>query len=1174
MTAQNNPISRHSLHNVVLAQWYLFELETIDLNAPATLVSGENGAGKTTIFDAIQFVLMGGDQRKTRYNAASDSKTSGRSARSYALGEIKEKDKSSCQRDSANTYIFLNWYDDHQCPYAFGLSVYANSQSTNIDTRGHIIKGRHIIEADLLSGDDTFLPWREFVERMKETTKEHRGVVHYEMIDSAKSIREKISEAMSVNQTRSSKIEPDLLVKTLSNALQLKMDSPIDPFIRDFILPPDPIETDQLREDLLEHQRIEEEIARAESHKDAREVLITEAKKITKHRIKAHHALWVSQEADVVRLGEELACKEDAQEAAQDRLITAQRTITREMPRLPKLKQRREEALIAWQNSDAASLSKTIEAAAEQVTQSRSKLSCSMHALQVAVRSVTQERFPDTLGIQRFELFARHWGLLVDVLEQAGVNSLSTSEPANNLKVIGGLKGANMLLREMTERVEAADKDVSQALAQIKNQGEDLHRRIERLKQGLSDIHPVTSMTIELLKSEGIQSRPVCDLCEITDKDWQEAVESYLGPNREALVVSEHDFEHALEVYEAAQQREPRLKRARMINPDHALHANKAPTERMVSTLIDTSDSIARGFMNIVLDRTKMAATRDELRRERKALMASGLATGGGTVGGTARIQGLLIGKHAKAQQRKRLEAELDVLAQRLASFNEPVTTLSNLNRQWAGLSASIVEGAVSVQELSTHLMIDVEALSTAQEQLKPLSSEDERLKASKDQTEKDYDECNKAIIQAEGYQNQSTAALKGLKNELENLSTKRNEAEGIRCITEKSSLHDAAKADENWQAYEQKFEGEEGIYSLIRNEAQSDAHAAREKEIRSRGELRQKVIGFTTDFAEDISNRQELLESARSDNENIEAYHFIEADCSDWLERILAVQLLDHRQAAHEAAEQMEKNFRGIIVGELQSRFEQMKYTFNQLNNVLKKIPFNDNIYSFHFKILATESLHTIHEYITTADKEETELVGTMFETVSEHPAIDLLKEALISGDDLINEIRDYRNFFTYDMMMRNPNTLSERRVTDMQSTGSGGELQTPAYIALAASFMNVYKIRGHSARGASLVLLDEAFNNMDGGNASAAVAFLKEIGLQLLIAAPPEVTLKIGKEMDQIYTICRDGRDVVIDHTKIFEAGQELIDQHNPVYHPELVVQRAAELKSKAEEVSLYEG
>lgn len=1167
MTTQNNPISAHTLHNVVLAQWYLFELETIYLNAPATLVSGENGAGKTTIFDAIQFVLMGGDQRKTRLNAASDAKTSERSARSYALGELKENDAISVQRESANTYIFLNWYDDQQRPYSFGLSVYANSQSPNIETRGHIIKGRHITEVDLLSGDDTFLPWREFVDRMKLTTKEHRGTVSYETIDSARMIREKISEAMSVNQTRSAKIEPDLLVKTLSNALQLKMDSPIDPFIRDFILPPDPIETDQLREDLIEHQRIEEEIARAESHKEAREALIREAEKVTRHRTNAHHALWVSQEAEAVRLDEELSRLEDEQGAEQERLETAKRTIARETPRLPELRQRREDTQTAWLKSDAASLSKSVDAAQKQVSQSKSNLTNSIRALQVAVRSVIQQGFPVTLGIQSFELFAKHWAGCVDVLEQAGVDTLSTSDPANTSNVTARIKGTKSLLDEITDLLETADKDVSSGLKRIKEDGESLQRRIDRLKQGLSDISQATSLTIDLLKCEGIEAIPVCDLCEITDKEWQEAVESYLGANREALVVAEQDFNHALEIYEAAQKQEPRLKRARMINPDHALRANNIPTDRMVSTLIETSDPIARGFMNIVLDRTKMAVTRDELRKERKALMASGLATGGGTVGGTARIEGLLIGKHANEEQRKRLEADLDALAKRMASFSTPATTLSNLNRQWAGRSASIVNTAVSVQEQSTQLVAAEEALSIAREQLKPLTSEDERLKDAKDRAEQDYDACNKAITNAEGSQNQANAALVALDGKIVNLTPMRDEAERLRNETEKSPLHDAAIAADHWQTYEQKFEGQDGIYALIRNKAQDEHRDARDKELKSRAELHQKVMEFTTTFAEDIANRQELLEAAKLENSDTEAYHFIEADCTDWVERILAVQLLEHRQAAQEAAEQMERNFRGIIVGELQSRFEQMKYTFNQLNNLLKKIPFHDNIYSFHFKVLETEGLNTVYEYITTADKEETELVGTMFETVSEHPAIALLKEALISGDDLINEIRDYRSFFTYDMKMRNPATGAERRVSDMQKTGSGGEQQTPAYIALAASFMNVYKIRGHSAHGASLVLLDEAFNNMDGGNASAAVAFLKEIGLQLLIAAPPEVTLKIGKEMDQIYTICREERDVVIDHTKIFAAGQELIDQRNPVYHPELVTERAAELKAKAE-------
>lgn len=1167
MTAQNNRTPSHTLHNVVLAQWYLFELETIYLNASATLVSGENGAGKTTIFDAIQFVLMGGDQRKTRYNAASDAKTSGRSARSYALGEFKENDTQSCQRENANTYIFLNWYDGLQKPYSFGLSIYANSQSNNIETRGHFIKGRHIIEADLLAGDDTFLPWREFVERMKLIAKDQRGSVGYEMIDSARVIREKISEAMSANQTRSAKIEPDLLVKTLSNALQLKMDTPIDPFIRDFILPPDPIETDQLREDLIAHQRIEEEIARAESHKTARENLITEANKVTKHRVNAHHSLWVSQEAEAVRLDEEFGRKEDAHEAAQESFKKAERIIEKEEPRLTGLQQQSEKALIAWKKSDAASLSTAVRNAEQAVSLSETDLTKKIRSLQAAVREVIGQKFPNTLSIQSFELLATHWTALANILEQASVDNLSTSDPANTHKVTDQLKGSKKHLGEITERIEIADKDLAHEIKRLTLEGNSLQGRIERLKQGLSDINPATSATIELLKEKGIPSTPVCDLCEINAKDWQEAVESYLGPNREALVISAHNFDDALEVYETAQKQDSQLKRARMINPDHALHANKPPTDRMVSTLIETNDPIARGFMNIVLDNTKKAATRDELRRERKALMASGLATGGGTVGGAARINGLLIGKHAQVEQRQRLENDLDQLVQRLASITSPATILSELNRKWAGLSATILDRSDDVHVQSERLEADKKALIVAQESLKPLSSEDERLKDAKEHAEEAYKKCNQAVIEAGSDRKQAELAITVLGKEIEALSMQRDNAEKERGKTESLLLHDAAKADDSWQAYERMFESQQGMYSLIRNEAHSDSQSASLKAVQARGNLREKVVEFTNTFSEDIANRLELLDAAKPDNSNDEAYKFIVTNCTDWVDRILEADLIHYRQAAQEAAEKMEKNFRGIIVGELQSRFEQMRHTFSQLNNLLKKIPFHDNIYSFHSKVAQSESLNTVHEYITTADKEETELVGTMFETESEHPAIDLLKEALISGDDLINEIRDYRNFFTYDMKMRNPETGTERRVTDMQSTGSGGEQQTPAYIALAASFMNVYKIRGHSARGASLVLLDEAFNNMDGGNASAAVAFLKEIGLQLMIAAPPEVTLKIGKEMDQIYTICREGRDVVIDHTKIFEAGQSLIDKKNPAYHPELVAERAALLKSQAE-------
>ena len=212
-----------------------------------------------------------------------------------------------------------------------------------------------------------------------------------------------------------------------------------------------------------------------------------------------------------------------------------------------------------------------------------------------------------------------------------------------------------------------------------------------------------------------------------------------------------------------------------------------------------------------------------------------------------------------------------------------------------------------------------------------------------------------------------SQEAIKTLKADLEQIRPLLERAQEQRRKTEASELHDTNKALERWEAYEQKHESTEGRYALIRNEADRGRQTAREKELTSRGNLREKVIEFTNAFSEDIANRAELLEAAKLEGDDPEAYRLIKTDCADWVDRILAAQLLDHRHAAQEAAEKMEMNFRGIIVGELQNRFDQMRYTFQQLNSVLKRIPFHDNIYSFHFKLRETESLATVYEYITT---------------------------------------------------------------------------------------------------------------------------------------------------------------------------------------------------------------
>ena len=84
-------IITHRLMRISLVNWYLFESDDLDINGESIMLTGSNGAGKSTILDAIQTILAGADENKLMYNAASsDGRGSGRSIRSYALGEVTE----------------------------------------------------------------------------------------------------------------------------------------------------------------------------------------------------------------------------------------------------------------------------------------------------------------------------------------------------------------------------------------------------------------------------------------------------------------------------------------------------------------------------------------------------------------------------------------------------------------------------------------------------------------------------------------------------------------------------------------------------------------------------------------------------------------------------------------------------------------------------------------------------------------------------------------------------------------------------------------------------------------------------------------------------------------------------------------------------------------------------
>jgi DNA repair exonuclease SbcCD ATPase subunit len=129
-----------------------------------------------------------------------------------------------------------------------------------------------------------------------------------------------------------------------------------------------------------------------------------------------------------------------------------------------------------------------------------------------------------------------------------------------------------------------------------------------------------------------------------------------------------------------------------------------------------------------------------------------------------------------------------------------------------------------------------------------------------------------------------------------------------------------------------------------------------------------------------------------------------------------------------------------------------------------------------------------------------------------------DKLLSMLLDNDEQtalreLKRLSDYRHYRAYEIYKtpkgKAPIALSQ------YGTGSGGQLETPAYIIRSAAVTSAFKFNEGSTH-CRMVLVDEAFSKMDEARSREVINYLtNELGLQLIFIMP---TSKSGPFMDLI--------------------------------------------------------
>ena len=137
-----------------------------------------------------------------------------------------------------------------------------------------------------------------------------------------------------------------------------------------------------------------------------------------------------------------------------------------------------------------------------------------------------------------------------------------------------------------------------------------------------------------------------------------------------------------------------------------------------------------------------------------------------------------------------------------------------------------------------------------------------------------------------------------------------------------------------------------------------------------------------------------------------------------------------------------------------------------------------------------------------------------------AERDTLNRIRDLLLDDRDTasaleeLRRIADYRNYRTYDFTCtRRGNTVALSR----WGTESGGESETPVYVIRVAVMASAFKLFSQQKKAHfRSIFMDEVFATMDEARTRRVLGFLKDLGLQVVCAAPTRSMAAVLDEFD----------------------------------------------------------
>ena len=1042
------------------------------------LLAGLTGSGKSILMDLIQLVLVG-DRRMTRFNQSATGDRSTRDLKGYCLGDIKQEEGGVAQymRNSAITYVALEFtWPAKEKTETWGLRIEFTSSAEN--------KGRidPFSCPDALNLDD-FCPRGADGRRspldhatFKRLIHERAGQLYPEGIER---YRRDMASPGHLNY------DSEVLGRLLPSAMSFTFLRSFDDFCRQFILPADKLDVSDVTASYRAYKSYEKELLDLEDQLKLLAEIREDFSALTTAQIDSKLCKYLNFETEAASATEQVErftreLKKLRSEAAED-----EKELVRLVGEIEQLDKQRgsferamhetpEGRLYARVRSD----NKTLVARIEELRQRGRTLD---EALALRVRRAKQWRH----AVETLPLDWEAAGLAAFDRALSAVESGGSSRAVETLTKLKD--SADALLRE-------AQSAAKQGIDQLKDIRAELGREREQLTMLQNGRLPFPTSVLDTLNSELLPldgKSPAChlrSLCEVkpSAEDWRPAIEVAFT-RKFAIVVDARQFSDAVKIYHRMPKRGPDPTfRESLIDPSKALELKRPVKSGSLAEKLETNHPVAGAIISHLFGDLMCVESADELAASgaSHAILRDGFMRRGAFLERTRHYDNIpFVGERGLFQQmewKKKRIAELENDERKLIPRQEALEAVRLAWQSQFEIPADLHRELAETQRLP-ELERQFEANKL---ELRTID------RAKFESVEHELNETELLLRQAR----ERKESLISNQKHKEIIQKERD----MNAAAETSKLrHEAFDKFRYGQDFSPHISRLEilrrtklqafGVLDVAAREFDRDATRLEGEAEKHRAEC----IG-TRRLLVQRHNRFDELPIEAEDNDAYEAQ----------LRKVEGAEIPGYREKAEKERRNWEIFFRQNVLSRLHAALQEVERTRNLLNALLRPHPIGDNRYSITKRENPDFAIY--HRLLNAAHAAGED--DLFFRNIEEdlRDAMEQFLLLLTEKSDSAEATRllDYRCYFDYDMEVRNINDETARPSSVDKHAGkfSGGENQSPYFIAILASYLRAYK--RHDSRGRSpslaLVPIDEAFSKLSGERIRDCINALKSFDLQ----------------------------------------------------------------------------